>query len=511
MVGWVSPKAGVERLRARAMLSVLGGYTGGRRDRRATRNWRPREESANADILPDLPDLRARSRDLIRNMPIATGAVATAVTNIVGDGMKLQSTIDRKALGLSDEEANAWQDAAEAEFDLFCKTADFTRAQHFADLQGLIFRGVLESGDSVVLRRYRKDAGDTYGLKLQVVEADRLCNENRAADQPGQIAGKTFDNDGVVTGFHIADRHPDDRLLSTTALSWSKIPARDQSSGRPLVLHLFDRLRPDQARGVPYLAPVIEAFKTLNDFTEAELRAAVVSALLTVFVTRPDADSDAAPTIVGEQNGSTASNEVELGSGAIIDLAPGEKAEIVNPGRPNPQFDPFVTAILRQIGVALELPFEMLVKHFTASYSASRAALEMAWQFFDRRRKWLARELCQPVYEWFLEESVARGRLVAPGFFDDPIIRQAYSRATWIGAPRISLDPKKDAEANEINLRNRTVTRDALIMQSSGGDFETTHAQLVKEEQAWVATGLASPPPVQAAPDPPSPDNPIEG
>jgi capsid protein len=63
----------------------------------------------------------------------------------------------------------------------------------------------------------------------------------------------------------------------------------------------------------------------------------------------------------------------------------------VNPARPNPEFDAFVMSILRQIGVGLEIPYEILIKHFTASYSASRAALETAWQFFRRRRTWLAR------------------------------------------------------------------------------------------------------------------------
>jgi hypothetical protein len=51
------------------------------------------------------------------------------------------------------------------------------------------------------------------------------------------------------------------------------------------------------------------------------------------------------------------------------------RIDTANPGRPNAQFDPFVTAIVRQIGVALELPYEILIKHFTSTYSAARAAI----------------------------------------------------------------------------------------------------------------------------------------
>ena len=63
--------------------------------------------------------------------------------------------------------------------------------------------------------------------------------------------------------------------------------------------------------------------------------------------------------------------------------------------------------------------------------------LKMAWQFFRRQRCWLAQAMCQVVYEWFLTEAVATGRIDATGFFDDPVIRQAYCRACW----EIQADP----------------------------------------------------------------------
>ena len=111
-----------------------------------------------------------------------------------------------------------------------------------------------------------------------------------------------------------------------------------------------------------------------------------------------------------------------------------------------------MTAIVRQIGIALEIPFEVLTKHFTASFSASRAALEMAWQFFSKRRFWLANRFCQPTYEWVIAEAVASGLLPAPGFFDNPLIRRAYLGAEWVGPARISLDPMKDANSDDVAL-----------------------------------------------------------
>ena len=73
---------------------------------------------------------------------------------------------------------------------------------------------------------------------------------------------------------------------------------------------------------------------------------------------------------------------IELSAGSVIDLAEGETANAINLG-PNKNFTGFVEAVCQQIGAALEIPCELLMKHFTASYPASRGALEEAWKMFQ--------------------------------------------------------------------------------------------------------------------------------
>jgi lambda family phage portal protein len=511
-VGWVSPQRGLERLHARASLSAMigiGGYTGGARDRRPTKMWRPFAGSADSDTIPDLPALRTRSRDLVRNTPIATGAIATVVTNVVGDGLQLQPELDGDALGLHEAAVEAWEKTVSREWCHFSRTADFTRVQCLAELQALAFRAVLESGDVVIVRRWRLDPGDIYGTKLQLIEADRLSNPGlsnlsiKLENGNLSVGGVEVNADGVHVSYSISNRHPGEYLPA--AMTWNTIPART-AAGEQVVLHLYDRLRPELTRGVPYLAPVVEHLKQLGDYSDAEVSAAVISAMMTVFVETPT-DDDANPPI-GETDPQLDDNEVKLGNGAVISLNPGEKANLVNPTRPNSNFDPFVQAFLRQVGVALELPFELLVKHFTASYSASRAALEMAWQFFRRRRCWLAQAMCQVVYEWFLTEAVATGRIDAPGFFDDPVIRQAYCRAFWIGPNRVSVDPKKEAEADKLDIETGVKTRQQVCLERTGGEFDDKVAQLGKEKALMDEAGLtpAPPPGPGAPPDATAPD-----
>ncbi len=491
VVEWWNPKEGMKRRAWRAKIASLnsGGYVSGARDRRATRNWRPNEASANQDILDDLPDLRARSRDLARNVPIAAGAIHTNCTNVVGDGLALKSEIDREMLGLSEDEAKAWQKKAQREFSLAAKRMDLRGVLGFDRIQDIVLRTWLESGDAFVVKRFQEYPGDTYGLKLQLVEADRISNPDRARDTKKIAGGIEHDTNGRPIACYVANKHPDD--IKPGGTEWVRVPFFDDAGNR-LVLHIYDQLRIDQSRGVPYLAPVVETIKQLGDYGHNEALAAVVSSMFTVFVKTTDLDDDDGP--IGDSSAAgLADDETELGPGAVVELAADEDVSIANPQRPNTAFEGFVTALFRQIGMALELPYEVLIKHFSASYSASRAALEMAWQSFRRRRAWLKRSLCEPVYEWAITEAVARGRLSAPGFFADPLIRQAYLGCDWIGASRIQLDPLKEANADKVDLATGAKTLDQVITERTGGSWERKHEQRALEVRKRREDGLTEP------------------
>ena len=147
-------------------------------------------------------------------------------------------------------------------------------------------------------------------------------------------------------------------------------------------------------------------------------------------------------------------DEPEMSPGNIVKLKRGEKIVFGNPNIPTAGYETFTNSIARQIGAALEMPHEVLLKEFTKSYSASKGALEEAWEVIKMRRSWFVNDFCQPVYEVWLAEAVARGRIKAPGFFDDPLIRAAWCSARWDGPALTQLDPKKEAESNAMLVQH---------------------------------------------------------
>lgn len=46
-----------------------------------------------------------------------------------------------------------------------------------------------------------------------------------------------------------------------------------------------------------------------------------------------------------------------------------------------------------------------------------------------------------------MSEAVARGRIYAPGFFQNPAIRAAYLGSEWLGPSQGQLDPVKEITA----------------------------------------------------------------
>lgn len=503
VITYFSPKLGQQRLQSRTMLALSGGYTGARTDRAALAKWRTAAGSPNTDIIGDLPTLRARSRDQMRNAPIAVGALNINNSHSVGTGLSCNPAINAAILRMSQEEADAWNLTTKARFDAYAASKDCTldRSCNLYQAQSLVHRSWRESGDHFVNLPLIERAGFSEFLVLELIEADRVCNPDRKADTDTLVDGIELDPvTGETVRVHVAKHHPGDRLVKNT---WTPLHVRGKTSGRRNVLHVFKPLRPGQRRGVPWIAPIIEPLRQLSQYTDAELKAAVDSAITSFFTKM---DPEAFDDLFNEQGkeqylkDSLDWDGKIAGDNQVVNLLPGEEVQNFTPGRPNPQFDPFVQAILRQIGVALEIPFEVLVMHFQSSYTAARGALLMAWKFFRMERDLIVTELCQPVYEEWLANEVRQGRISAPGFFADPLVRAAWSGAVWTGDGPGSVDPLKEVQAAKGRVDMGISTLETESIQHDGVSWAAKHQQQVKEVNARKRDGLWAAPAGAPAP-----------
>ncbi|MEK4883663.1 phage portal protein [Bacillus sp. FSL W8-0223] len=492
-----APNWALKRAAARKKLNVLNqgyGNHGASTKKKSLLGWISSPGSALEDIEFNIEKLRERSRDLYMGAPLATGALKTLRTNVIGAGLKLNAQIDYEYLGMTLDEADQWESMVEREFALWAESinCDAQRMNNFYELQQLAFLSWIMSGDCFVLLPIIPRPGMPYDLRVQIIEADRVCNPDRYVNDLDYkiVNGVEINDIGEIVAYHIAKNHPNSVYM--TQNSWTRVEKFGAKTGRPNVLHLMESERPEQRRGVPILAPVIESLKQLSRYTEAELMAAVISGMYTVFITTETKQGEQFNTGIAEEDlvDEEDDGSIELGNGTIVYLGENEKVQESNPGRPNTAFDGFVSAICRQIGAALEIPYELLMKNFTASYSASRGALLEAWKMFRMRREWMANDFCQPIYEEFLAEAIAKGRIYAPGFFTDPLARKAYSMAEWHGPSQGQLDPLKEVTAAEKRVENGFSTRTRETVELTGGNFFKNNNLRVLEEKVRRDGGL---------------------
>lgn len=478
-------------------LSVLkvelaaGAYRGASRVIKEMASFNPPIGDANADSLPDLPSLINRGSDLARNSPLACAAINTTVNHVAGPGMVPQSMPDRRILGISDDEAVEFQQTAEAEFKAVTNTKDFdvARKHNFSAQQGLALRNTLERGDSFVFMARMPRASTPYTLKAQLIEGSRVSNPENKPNRKGLIAGIGFDDFGAATAYHVRTTHPGN-IIERGAREWEEVPAYTPA-GRPNMLHLMESLRPEQARGVPFLSVVIELIHQESKYSRAEVAAAVINSYFTIVTKNPlGGETDVNPHRDDIPPRSQNLNKnYKLGSGTWVDGGAGAEFESFDPKRPNSNFEAFIRALSRQIGMALGIPASILTGEFSSSFSASRAEILLAYKAWHKRQAWLVLQYCQPIWDLVIEEGVLLGRIKASGFVADPMRRMAWLDTRWTGPTPGDIEPLKSANAARVRHDMRMTTLLDEKYRYDGKDWNDAKAQRDRERKEVEVVG----------------------
>lgn len=464
------------------------------------RNWWPSQGSADTDLIPELSAIVRRSRDLERNHGVAGGARQTILDNVLGCGLWLAPTPNYTALGKDRQWATAWRKPVKAKWRLWAEEnrCDAGETLTLDGLATLMFNGAWVNGEGLALPLWMPRAGYPAATTLQVIEADRLSNPNGQPDRADLRGGVAINEFGAPRGYWIRNAHPGERFWGASGQigKWTFIPAYT-TWGRRRVIHApNERTRAGQSRGVPALAGVLHQFKVLGDYQRAELKSAVVNAMVSLvtessigqegLVELLSGNPDALSKYVEGLN-TRGRSSINFGEGMIVPLTLGEKLNSFTPARPSTAYEPFVTTVFRHIATGLNMPYELLMKDFSkTNYSSARAALLEAWRFFIGRRNWLAQTFYQAAYELWLEEMVQRGEIEAPDFYEN---KAAYCRARWIGPGRGWVDPYKEAQAAQLRMDIFVSSLEDECAEQ-GKDWEEVLEQVAEENARLREFGL---------------------
>lgn len=476
---------------------------------RTMSNWTPLPGSADGDLLGELGTIVPRARDLSRNNGIAAGAQQTLKDNIVGHQLRLSAKPHYRLLGQEIEWAEQWSRNTEGQFETWANTTECDAARSM-NLLGLTLQGLgamMLNGEALAIPQWIERPGEQWGTKLQLIEADRLSAPYGRELQPNMRGGVEIDRYGAPVRHWIRKTHPGDRFAYgfagayATVEEWTPV-ATFMPNGLRRVIHLYDRERTGQSRGKPIVTSVMREFRMVGHYQTTELQATIANSLIAAFL-ESNLDQESQAALFSENPAGAWDNQVgafraKLQGGAMIPLPVGAKVSAFTPSRPNTAFAAFMEAALRHIAAGLNLPYELLLKDFSkTNYSSARAALLEAWRFFLGRRRMIRDYWLTPIYQLFLDEGAARGRIdVAPEAYHAN--RYAYSRCRWVFAGRGWVDPVKEASAAKIRMQENLSTLESECAEQ-GEDWEEVLEQRAREKRRMRALDLTETPPASVS------------
>lgn len=467
------------------------------------RGWYPQDWSADGELLNgELETLRARTKDLIRNHGLASGAVQIHLDNIIGPNLRLASKPDHRRLGISPEAAAEWARMVEARFrewadDHGCYV-DAARRHNFAGLLAMGYRSYLTAFELLSTIEWLPDRpGAKYATAIQAVDPARLSNPRGRMNGEFLREGVELGDMGEPVAYWIASRLIHDVIGNWKPQEWRRVP-RETPWGRQMVVHVFDGDMPGQNRGKTGVVSVISKLKMLEKFEQVSLQAAILNAMYAAVIESPF-DWQTVGASLGQKNERARSVdplESYMGSRAafhkegyiryngvkIPHLYPGEKFELKAAEHPNAAFSAFEEGVLRHIAGGFNLTYEQLSRDYSkTNYSSARAAMLEAWRFFTGRRHSIAGKAATAYYAAWLEEAIDKGEVPlpdgGPDFYD---ARAAYTRCKWIGPGRGHIDPLKEENATTIALKNKTTTLEDECAER-GRDWEEVLEQRAQE------------------------------
>jgi len=422
--------------------------------------------SANGANSPDVRGkLRTRARYEAANNGYAKGLLRTIRNDVIGTGPRLQlglpaTWLDPDFNTVMTVPAGAAR-AVERAFKKWADAADLAQKLRVAE------ETTVRDGECFAVLVTNEGLADPVSLDLRLIEADQVTTPDLVWTDPLATDGIRYDACGNPVEYHVLKQHPGDPYW-VNPWDYDRIAARH-------VLHWFDPDRPGQRRGIPALTPSLPLYAQLRRFTSAVLSAAETAAnhaaVLKTDQPPPGLD-DGAP-----QDDDLPENfdRIPMPQNGAVTLPAGWDITAFDAKQPQTTYPQFKAEVLTEAGAGLGAPRNVSTKS-SAEYNYSSARLDHLpyRQGVRITRDQRRRHVIDRVFRaWYAEARTVPGHLPA-GL--PPLAAWDW---TWQWDGFESIDPVKDATADDMRLRNGTTTLSAVVA-ADGKDWEEEMRQTAR-------------------------------
>lgn len=425
----LAPQWAARRIGARFAIEEMARAYDAAKKTNQTGGWITHGTSANAEVGPAIFNLRNRSRDLVRNSPWGSKAARIIQSNVVGKGITPYLPGGTKA------EKNLIMD----QWESFSDNCDPEGQMDFYGLESLVMRTVFESGECLIRIRKRPSKWNMdIPVQLEVLEPDFIDEGKNEVRKNGNIVilGREFDRYGRRMAYWLYPQHPGDSLVNyRTSFVARRVDARE-------VISVFDKVRPGQVSGVPWMAPVALKTRDVEDYDAAELIRKKIEACFVAFV------KSANP---GGHGGFAGGGDKDDKGDLIERVSPGRVYRTgydqdVTFGSPNsvPGYADYIGVQLHAIAAGIGISYEQLTGNLSdVNYGSLRGGKVEFWATLDVwQHHMMVPQLCKRVWNEVNQVAVFLGRRP-----------EGYHPAKWTAPVRPWIDPRKDADGQEALIK----------------------------------------------------------
>jgi capsid protein len=460
----------------------------------------------------DYYTLRRRSLQLFTENPYALGIIKRILRNEIFTGMIPEPTPVSSVIWpdkTEDEREELTVDFAGKMGDAFSLYAndytvfDYRQQMTFGEYQHQVRLETILCGDVIVIARINQ----TTGLPCwDMINGNYIKTPIDRSPRAGNtiLHGVERDPQGRHAAYWV-EEYKDDNF------KYTRIPVYGEKSGRQIswMVYAGEKLL-NNVRGTPLLANILYMLKDLDRYRDAEVRAAVINAMLPLFIKRElgsnsksspldrsRAKKAAQPTVPTAE--SVPRDRIPLDPGLVMDnLSPGEEPKSFDTSRPNVNFGNFENTVIDAISWYMEIPPSAVKLHYTSSYSAAKQENNELDIYLKYRVFKNSKDFCQLIYQEFIIQSVLLGDLDIPGFqsviFNQKLwkMRDAWLKVEWAGISRPSVDIQREAGALIAVLGTGNITNDYISRRFSGVSYQANQYKLARERRLAKRLGFVS-------------------
>jgi lambda family phage portal protein len=501
----------------RGEMAFGGGLEGAERTKRETVLWTPAMTSPDRAINPGKKLADARGRDMTLNDGYTQGAVRIQKDSIVGASYRLNAKPDHRVImGGDTSYGRGWAEefaaVAESRFNLAAESED-----GWFDASGqLTFTGMLRlwvgsycyTGEILGTVEYEdSDPFRPFKTCFQMISPDRLCNRDGLPDgyDPSTGAklsrGVEMDRKNRPLRFHIRRGYENDWDNRGDFDKWDIVEAR-KPWGRRQVIFVRDPGMIDQTRGISEMVAALAHSNMTKTYSELTLQKAVVDASYAAAVESEMPNADVIAAMGGQEEGMAnaigaymsmlqdflgASENIAIDGVKMPHLFPGTKLNLLPMGTPGGIGSDFEDSLIRKLAATFGVGFSEMSRNFSKfNYSGIKAEMALIERTMNAKKKFGADRAATQGYQLWLEEELGAGNLPLPRGrnrtdFYRPLMKDAYTRCSWIASGRGQVDELKETQAAMLRIKAGLSTYEKEAAKL-GEDYREIFAQRAKEE-----------------------------